>query len=76
MPSEIPTQSVLEEIRVALFRKGISQMALAEELGMSQSAVSRRLHGDVPATVDELQKFATAAGVTLTFALANETVAS
>jgi transcriptional regulator with XRE-family HTH domain len=65
MPPASTTHRVVEDLRVALFRKGISQQAVAERTGMSQSAVSRRLSGDVPATLNDLESFAAAAGAEL-----------
>lgn len=44
-------------------RRKISQTALAAHLGMTQSAVSRRLTGEVPFDVVELEAAAALLGV-------------
>jgi transcriptional regulator with XRE-family HTH domain len=55
-------EAVAEEVRAAMGRgrgRGrVSQTALAAALEMSQSALSRRLAGDQPFDVDELEKIA------------------
>lgn len=45
-------------IRAEMARSGITQAALAQQLRMSQSALSRRLTGDAEWTVDELVRVA------------------
>jgi len=46
-------------------RKGLSQTALAELLGISQTAVSKRLRGDTPWDINELIRAADTLGVPL-----------
>lgn len=53
---------VIEDLRVAFFLQGKTQGQIAIETGMSQSAVSRRLKGDVDPTFQELNALAAAAG--------------
>lgn len=47
-------------VEVAMKRQGVSQRALAEVLGISQAAVSRRLAGEPDFTVTELRAIAQA----------------
>lgn len=44
-------------------RTRVTQVQLAEVLGLPQSGVSRRLRGKIPFRVDELEKVADALGV-------------
>lgn len=44
-------------------RARMTQVELAEILGVPQTSVSRRLHGKIPFRVDELEKVADALGV-------------
>lgn len=53
-----PTKRVAAAIRGEMARKGFTQTDLAEALGTSQSAISRRLAGEVPLDVDELDAIA------------------
>lgn len=50
-------------IREAMTAAGITQTALAERLGLTQPAVSARLSGRTPITVDELRIIAATLGV-------------
>ena len=52
-----------QTIREAMTSAGVTQTALAERLGLTQPAVSARLAGRTPITVDELQIIADALGV-------------
>lgn len=54
------TERIGVEIRVAMLRRGLSQTELAERVGMSQAALSRRLSGEVPLDVDQLDAIAKA----------------
>lgn len=45
-------------VRAEMARRGISQMRLAEALGMSQPAVSARLRGVTPFDINELAAIA------------------
>lgn len=53
-------------IREAMASKGLTQTALAERLGLTQPAVSARLSGRTPITVDELTVIAAVLGVPVT----------
>lgn len=44
-------------------RRGVTQAHLAHDIGMAQQSLSRRLRGDTPFTVDELQRIAEVLGV-------------
>lgn len=48
----IPT--VAANVRAELARKGLSQRALADVLGKSQTYIYRRLNGETPFTIDDL----------------------
>lgn len=69
MPQGSPAERILRELRVRLFESNISQTALARKVGVSPSGVSRRFAGEVPVTVDELDRFARAAGYHLDICL-------
>lgn len=56
-------QAVAEEVRAAMARRRITQAALGRILGLGQSAISRRLSGDVPFDVVEINRIAEATGV-------------
>ena len=62
-------ERVIEALRVELFKKRISQERLAIATGMSQSKISRRLSGDVPPSLAELEQMALAADLKLTVEL-------
>jgi transcriptional regulator with XRE-family HTH domain len=53
MPTS-PIQRVAEDLRVAIYRSKTSQEVVAERSGISRSAVSRRLTGEVEMTLSEL----------------------
>lgn len=53
-----------EEIRALMARRRISGVALASRINRSQSYVSRRLTGEVPFDVDDLEAIAVVLGVT------------
>ena len=54
MATNLTAQRVGVEVRVALTRRGMTQTDLAQQLGLSQTAISRRLTGEVPFDVEEL----------------------
>ncbi len=58
------TQRVADTIRAELARRRISQTVVAERLGLSQATVSRRLLGEYPFTVDEVDTIAEMLGLT------------
>jgi transcriptional regulator with XRE-family HTH domain len=74
MKTNATAASVAGEVRAAMARRRISQTALAEALGMSQAAISRRLTGTIPFDVAELSAIATILGVPLSALLADGTV--
>lgn len=65
----LSAQRVVEDLRVELFRKRISQEQVATEAGMSQSAISRRLKSEVPSTLEEVERIANAIGFELQVSL-------
>lgn len=54
---------VAEEVRVAMARRRISGVALANRLGKAQPWISRRLRGDVAFDLDDLEAVASALDV-------------
>jgi transcriptional regulator with XRE-family HTH domain len=63
---------VADEIRVALVRRRMSARRLAEDIGLSQSAMSARLTGVTPIDLDELERIARALDVPITDLLPRE----
>lgn len=59
------SRGVAEEIGVLLIRRRIKAFELAAKVGLSQSAMSRRMVGDQPFDLDELAKIADVLGVTI-----------
>jgi len=57
------TSHVRGEVRAAMARRGISQQALADATGFTQSYLARRLVGRVPFDVADLDRLASALGV-------------
>lgn len=51
-------EAFASEVRALMGRHRVSQARLAVALGMSQSALSRRLNGDQPFDIDDLFKIA------------------
>ncbi len=56
-------EAVSEAVRVEMARRRMTQRALAEATGLSQSYLGRRLIGELPFTTDDLVKVANALGV-------------
>lgn len=54
MPSTPSTEQVASTVRAELARRDVSQALVAERLGLSQAAMSRRLRAKVEFTVSEL----------------------
>lgn len=48
-----PSQLLGRNVRAEMVRRGVSQDALARRLGKSQAAVSKRLRGESPISIDE-----------------------
>lgn len=59
----IRIDDVAQELRIAFFRRGISQQKAAEQSGISTSAISRRLNGEVSPTLRELSRLASVANL-------------
>jgi transcriptional regulator with XRE-family HTH domain len=64
MQSLVPAQRVGLEIKVRMTRAGLKQADLAAVLGLSRAAVSRRLNGEIPFDVAELDLVAELLGTT------------
>ncbi len=65
------TAAAAGALRAEMARKRVSQAALAKQVGCSQQRISRRLSGKHPITVDDLEKFAEALGITVADVLAD-----
>lgn len=57
------TDQVAANVRGELARRRLGQVQIAQALGISQAAVSRRLNGSVPLDVNELAVIARLLGV-------------
>lgn len=64
MPTESLSERVTHSIREHMRHGGVTQASLASKLNLSQQAVSRRLTGEVPFSLVELDKVAAALGTT------------
>lgn len=60
-----PPGAVATRIRDEAARQGIKQAELAEKIGLTQQAVSRRFIGGAPITVVEVEQFAEALNVSV-----------
>lgn len=67
-----PTLVVAGNVRALMARRGVSQQRLAEVLGLSQSAISKRLRGLTPWDVNEMGTIATAFEVPIGSLLADD----
>jgi transcriptional regulator with XRE-family HTH domain len=52
------TEAVAAAVRAELARRGLRQQAVALALGLSQPAISDRLRGRTPFTLDDLERLA------------------
>jgi transcriptional regulator with XRE-family HTH domain len=59
-------ESIATNARMLVAREQVRQSAIAEELGLSQSQVSRRLAGVTKFSADELQRLAQLLNVSVT----------
>jgi len=57
---------VSENVRALMARTKTKQQSLADALGMTQGAVSKKMNGDRPFTLDELELVASHFGVPIT----------
>lgn len=57
MTQSLP-QTTAAEVRAEMARQRVSQAALAEHLGRTQQYVSRRIVGEIPFDVADLEKIA------------------
>lgn len=63
--STTPGAQVGANVRAEMARQGITQTRLAEQIGRSQSQLSKRLSGVIPFDIDELAAVAGSLGVPL-----------
>lgn len=54
---------VVEAVRVEMARRRVTQTKLADLTGLTQAYISRRMTGETPFDVDDLDKVAVALGV-------------
>lgn len=69
MTQTITAQRIIDELRVELFRKGISQTKLSEITGQAPSVISRRFNRQVSPTIEDVAAYAAAAGLEVEFSL-------
>ena len=74
--TDLPAQRVAATVRAEMARRRVTQDQVAQRLGLSQSAVSRRLGGHLPFDVAELSAVAEILGVTPASLLDDVAVAS
>lgn len=60
-----PQARVIREIKVLLIRRDMNQTDLADRIGVKQAYMSRRMTGEIPFDVYELQNIAVALGVSI-----------
>ena len=65
MEKNLPAERVAAEVRAAMGRTRYTQTRLADQIGMSQAALSRRLRGEVAFDINELSAVAAAMDITL-----------
>ncbi len=65
-------QRVARNVRAELARRGLSQATIANSLGLSQAAVSRRLLGTTSFSIAELERVAEVLPVPIAVLLADE----
>lgn len=58
-------QRVADTVRAEVARRRLSQVKLAEQVGIRQQALSRRLNGTTPFRIDELARIADALNIPL-----------
>lgn len=63
-PPLTPRQAVANAVRGAMAERRVTQQVLAEKAAISQSSLTRKLGGERAITVDELERIATALGLT------------
>jgi transcriptional regulator with XRE-family HTH domain len=68
-------EAVAANVRAEMGRHKCTQVTLADRIGMTQQALSRRLAAQTPFTVAELGRVADALGVALNALIASEDVA-
>lgn len=65
-PQQSHDARVGEHIMTFMFRARISQTALSERVGMTQAALSKKLHGERKWSLNDLYSVATSLGVSVT----------
>lgn len=70
-----PSAETGENVRAEMARRRVTQMALARQIGLSQSAVSARLKGKTPFDINELCLIASVLDVPLAALLPTEAAA-
>lgn len=57
------TERVITELRVALVRERVPQAEVARRLGRNYDWITRRMSGETPITLDDLEQIAAVAGI-------------
>lgn len=73
--SQTLADTVAREVRAEMGRQRVAGSALAKHLGVSDMYISRRLNGDVPFDLADLEKVADALSVPVTAFLPTEVAA-
>lgn len=63
MFTDLPTQRVTAALKFSAHEAGLTQGTLATKVGMSPSAIGRRLSGETPITLEDLNTLASACGL-------------
>lgn len=65
MPTPVTQRQIADNVRAELARRQLSQVALAQAIGLTDLAISRRLRGVVPFRADEMAAVAAFLGVSV-----------
>lgn len=65
-----PSATTGANVRAEMARQGVTQMALARKIGLSQAAISARIKGRTPFDINELSQIAEVLDVPLDALLA------
>jgi transcriptional regulator with XRE-family HTH domain len=71
MPNKVAAVHVADEVLAVMARKHVSRARLATAMGVSLSAVSRRLSGTIPFDIAELAAVAEFLGVPMSSLMPN-----
>lgn len=66
MRASLPSTGIAANVRAELARHDVTQIQIAELLGLTGAAVSRRMRGETPFRDNELARIAEHLGVSIT----------